>query len=515
MKKIFSILLLKVNEITIEIEYCITVLFHLRKTLLKLFRYSSLSILSCCFLMISSAQKKNINSKPYPYGNPVIKHMYTADAAPHVMPDGRMWMVTSVDSEDGGGYPTMHRYHTFSSADMKTWKDHGEVFNIEDVMPKDVKKQDWALWAPDMVYRNGKYYLYFPIWIHHTDSVRSNGTEGRVVTSYIGVAVSDAPDKHFKVLKSKIEGTSGIDPTVFADDDGSVYLLWGHQKMAKLKDNMMELETKPVELDLGTKRFMEAIWIHKRNGKYYISYHTRYGNKIDKENPDDPTRDKSEIAYSYADNINGPYQYGGIVNYELGVNVNNGPKLPGKNIVPWRLTQSNHVGIAEFHGNDYLFYHTSALSSWRQDEFNNMGTWTQRSVCIDKLTYDADGSIVPVQQTIEGVEEVIIKQPFKIELLKNPVELTVNKALIYPNTPLGTGYYYFSVEVKNVTTAFVLQVKTKQGILLATLPVKENGRIEVILNNAKGFQDIMILPIGNIEAASLKSACFFAGSPSK
>jgi arabinoxylan arabinofuranohydrolase len=498
-----------------EPRYSTTMLLPLRRTLVGLFRYLAVTILACCIQSISMAQKKNSNTKPYPFGNPVIKHMYTADASPHVMPDGRMWMVTSVDSEEGGGYPTMHKYHTFSSTDMVTWQDHGEIFNIDDVMPRDVKKQDWALWAPDMIYRNGKYYLYYPIWIHHTDSVRPNGKEGRVVTSYIGVAVSDAPDKRFKVLKSKIEGTSGIDPAVFADDDGSVYLLWGHQKMAKLKDNMMELETKPVDLNLGTERFMEAIWMHKRNGRYYISYHTKYGNKIDKENPDDSNRDKSEIAYSYADNINGPYQYGGTVNYELGVHVNDGPKLPGKNYVPWRLTQSNHVGIAEFHGQDYLFYHTSALSSWRQDEFKNMGTWTQRSVCIDKLYYNPDGTIVPVQQTISGVGKVAIKQPFQIELLKSPVALTANKALSYSKIPLGTGYYYFAVEVKNVTTAFVLEVKTKQGILLSTVPVKENGLMEVGLNNAKGLQDILIVPVGNVEAATLKSARFFAGSPSK
>ena len=484
-------------------------------TILKSDRYSAITVIACLLQLTVLAQKKNSNTKPYPFGNPVIKHMYTADASPHVMPDGRMWMVTSVDSEEGGGYPTMHKYHTFSSADMKTWKDHGEVFNIDDVMPKDVKKQDWALWAPDMIYRNGKYYLYYPIWIHHTDSVRPNGKEGRVVTSYIGVAVSDAPDKPFKVLKSKIQGTSGIDPAVFADDDGSIYLLWGHSKMAKLKDNMMELETKPVELNLGTERFMEAIWMHKKNGKYYISYHTKYGNKIDKENPDDPSRNKSEIAYSYADNINGPYQYGGIVNYELGVNVNNGPELPGRSYVPWRLTQSNHVGIAEFHGQDYLFYHTSALSSWRQDEFKNMGTWTQRSVCIDKLNYNEDGSVIPVQQTIEGVEKVTIKQRFKIELLKNSLPLNENKPHSFSNIQLGTGYYYFAVEVKNVTTAFMLQVKTKQGLLLTTVPVKQSGIIEVGLNYAKGSQEIVIIPVGVTDAATLKSACFFAGSPSK
>lgn len=70
------------------------------------------------------------------------------------------------------------------------------------------------------------------------------------------------------------------------------------------------------------------------------------------------------------------------MNYELGVGVKNGPNLPGYDYVPWRLTQSNHGGIVEYHGQEYLFYHTSALSSWRQDRFQGPGTWTQRSVCI-------------------------------------------------------------------------------------------------------------------------------------
>nr|MBP6411251.1 hypothetical protein [Pseudarcicella sp.] len=77
------------------------------------------------FAQKNPAGKKNTNTKPYPYGNPVIHHMYTADASPRVMPDGKVWMVTSVDDENGGGYSTMHSYHTFSSSDMKSWTDHG------------------------------------------------------------------------------------------------------------------------------------------------------------------------------------------------------------------------------------------------------------------------------------------------------------------------------------------------------------------------------------------------------
>jgi len=201
--------------------------------------------------------------------------MYTADAAPHVMPDGKVWMVTSTDREEGGGYSTMPAYHTFSSADMKTWKDHGEVLHINDLIPPGTKPSEkWALWAPDMIYENGKYYLYFPIRVIYEDSVNTKGN--KVTRSWIAVAVSDDPRKKFTVINPKVQGTSGIDPAVFRDDDGTNYLLFGHQKIAKLNANMKELEGPVTELNLGTDKFMEAIWMNKRNGMYYLFLYTLY-----------------------------------------------------------------------------------------------------------------------------------------------------------------------------------------------------------------------------------------------
>lgn len=55
------------------------------------------------FAQVGPQGKPNKNTKPYPYDNPVIRTIYTADPAPHVMPDGKIWMVTSTDDENGGG----------------------------------------------------------------------------------------------------------------------------------------------------------------------------------------------------------------------------------------------------------------------------------------------------------------------------------------------------------------------------------------------------------------------------
>ena len=479
-----------------------------------LLKQFTLTILALVLNISAFSQKKNSNTKPYPYGNPVIKHMYTADASPHVMPDGRVWMVTSVDHEDGGGYGTMHKYHTFSSKDMVHWTDHGEVLNIYDVIGanSEPEGEKWALWAPDMVYYEGKYYLYFPVRI----VLGEDGGEGnRKVKSYIAVAISDAPDKKFTVINPKIEGTQGIDPAIFIDDDGEKYLYYGSHYGAKLKDNMIELDGKPLKMNVDDDRFMEAIWMDKKDGLYYLSYHSHYDKPIDPENPDDIFRKKSRLDYGVSKNPLGPFEYKGILNYELGVHVSDGPKLPGKNYVPWRLYQSNHGGIVEYHGNDYLFYHTSALSSWRQDEFKGPGTWTQRSVCIDKIEYDEVGVIRPVQQTLTGVEPININQPYEI-LLNVKNTKVENSTLKFDNINLGTGYYYAGIEINGILTPLKCEIRLDKpnGELIGTFVIKKNGIHETLLRNAKGMRTIYLIFNETLPSKSnIKSAKIFAGSP--
>lgn len=461
--------------------------------------------------MMTAQIKKNVNTDPYPYGNPVIRHMYTADAAPHVMPDGKVWMITSVDHEDGGGYATMHCYHAFSSLDMANWTDHGEIFNVEDLRPKDAPKSDkWAVWAPDFIFKDGKYYLYIPVRIQHGEE----SEEGkRKVTAYIAVAESESLTKHFKVLSHHIEGASGIDPAVFRDTDGKIYLYWGSHMAAQLKDNMCQFVSKPVRLDVGTDRFMEAIWMDKHNGKYYVSYHTKYDNKVNPANPGDPNRKPSELAYSVGESPMGPFVYKGVLNYELGVGVTDGPKMPNRNFVPWRLTQSNHGGIVEFHGQKYLFYHTSALSSWRQDRFKGPGTWTQRSVCIDKLNFDKNGDIIPVKQTVKGVPAVSVNQPYEINLNLDGKKIGIGSMLMAKSVDLGSGYYYFSADVSQISHPMAVEIRldSENGKLLGTLVIDKDGHHSTSLIDANGKHKVYLKAVGG--EAILSKCRFLAGCP--
>ena len=155
-----------------------------------------------------------------------------------------------------------------------------------------------------------------------------------------------------------------IDPSVFIDDDGQAYLFWGNTACyyAKLKDNMVELDGEIKTIDLPN--FTEAPWIHKKGDWYYLSYAYQFPEKT---------------AYAMSKSIEGPWEYKGILN-ELAGNTN-----------------TNHQAILEFKGKDYFIYHTGGIQP-------NGGSF-RRSVCIDELNYNKDGTLQRVVMTSEGIQK--------------------------------------------------------------------------------------------------------------
>jgi arabinoxylan arabinofuranohydrolase len=317
-------------------------------TILKLFIASFL-----CFFYINA---KNPAVK-YPYkfkakGNPIITHIYTADPSARVF-DGRLYVYPSHDMDTATWF-NMEDWHVFSTADMKNWTDHGVCLSLKDL--------NWAqkyAWAPDCVYKNGKYYFYYP-----TDK------------SLIGVAVGDKPYGPFvdPIKKPLVTpNTPGvvakkdmIDPCVFIDDDGSAYLYFGQDdvNMVRLDDDMISFSD-TVKILKGTNHFFEAIWMHKFNGKYYLSYS---GN--------------GRILYCMSNSPYGPFEYKGEILQPMN-------------------SCTNHHSIVEFKGQWYLFYHNSDLFFGRNKHLNPVCKWPEiscfrRSICVDKLSYNADGTIKKV-----------------------------------------------------------------------------------------------------------------------
>lgn len=290
-------------------------------------------------------------------GNPIIRHEFIADPAAMVY-NGKVYLYTGHDVAplERNGY-VMHDWCCFSSSDMVNWTEYK--------LPLSVKDFKWAkddAWASQVIERNGKFYWYV--------AVEHAAIPGKA----IGVAVSDSPTGPFVDARGSALVTNDmttemkhswddIDPTVFIDDDGQAWLMWGNGicYYAKLKPNMTELDG-PIK-SIKLPHYTEAPWIHKRNGWYYLSYAYEFPEKT---------------AYAMSRSIDGPWQYKGILN-ELAGNSN-----------------TNHQAIIEFKGKWYFIYHNGALAA-------DYGSF-HRSVCIDYLYYNPDGSIKRVIMTSEGVK---------------------------------------------------------------------------------------------------------------
>ena len=280
--------------------------------------------------------------------------MYTADPTARVWDDGRLYLYPSTDVAPPRGCDLMDGYHVFSTDDMVNWTDHGEFLHSRDVDWG--RKEGGFMWAPDCVYKNGKYYYYFP---HPSDSDWHTSWK-------IGVATSDKPASGFELQGTIPEIDPLIDPNVFIDDDGQAYFyIGGGQKgwpckAGKLKDNMMEIDGE-MKLMKGLEQFHEGPFVFKRKGIYYIIYPDRRGEGEIKGN---------QMHYATSDNPLGPWNHKGIILDATGCH-------------------TSHGSIVEYKGQWYLFYHNSALSGQ-----NNL-----RSVCFDKLYFDENGGITKVIQT--------------------------------------------------------------------------------------------------------------------
>lgn len=287
--------------------------------------------------------------------NPIITGQFTADPTARVF-EGKLYLYPSHDIpspvERLKEWFCMADYHVFSSENLVDWTDHGMILSQENVPWVD--SESYSMWAPDCVYKDGKYYFYFP--------ASPKGKKG----FNVGVAIADKPYGPFKPLPEPIKGVGGIDPCVLLDTDGQAYLYWSGRglNVAKLKDNMTELASEPVLVADVEDGFKEGPFAFKRNGKYYLTYPW--------------VKDKTEcLAYAMSDNPMGPFEYKGIIMEQSPTGC-------------W----TNHHSLVEYKGQWYLFYHHNDYSP----EFDK-----NRSVRADSLTFNPDGTIQLVTPTLRGV----------------------------------------------------------------------------------------------------------------
>ena len=289
--------------------------------------------------------------------NPLITDQFTADPTARVF-EGKVYVYPSHDIKEPPGYKgrpnwfVMEDYHVFSSENLTDWKDHGVIVTRKDVEWADPNA--YAMWAPDAVFKDGKYYFYFPAM------AKSGGFR-------IGVAIGDTPYGPFKPLATPIEGVKGIDPGVLIDKDGSAYLFYSLEKIfvAKLKPNMIEIEGEPAVIDnLPKKGLQEGPFVFERNGTYYLTY-PHVANKIER------------LEYATSTSPMGPFKWAGVILDESASGC-------------WTV----HHSMVDYQGQWYLFYHDRDLSP----AFDK-----HRSIRADKLFFNPDGTIQKVTPTLRGV----------------------------------------------------------------------------------------------------------------
>lgn len=335
-----------------------------------------------------SADNETVNYKDLEgkaIAQPLVKHIYTADPSAHVF-NGKIYIYPSHDIDAGeafddlGSHFDMKDYHVISMDNIDSEAtDNGVALHVDDV--------PWAekqMWAPDANEKNGTYYLYFP----------AKDDKG---IFRIGVATGSSPVGPYTAQPEAIKGSFSIDPAVFKDDDGNYYMyfggIWGGQlqrwrtgkynqnqpesptaflpkdkeaallpQVAKMTDDLLEFAETPKGIEIvdengnlllagdTERRFFEASWMHKYQGKYYFSY---------------STGDTHKVCYATGDSPYGPFTYQGVV-----LNP----------VVGW----TTHHSIVEISGKWYLFYHDCILSE---------GVTHLRTVKFHELKHRTDGSI--------------------------------------------------------------------------------------------------------------------------
>ena len=339
--------------------------------------------------------------------NPVLPGQYSDPDIDFL--DGKYWMYTTTDGYSGWSGTV---FHAWSSEDMRNWTDEGIILDLANDNPGlndqgvQIEASDWAVgsaWAPSIEEKNGKYYFYYC-------GKFSNGE------SAIGVAVADNPagpytDKGEALMTVSMCRNAGvnmgqaIDPSIFTDDDGTSYLLFGNGSaaIAELNDDMMSIKEGTIRQINGVNDFRESVVVTKRDGLYHFTWSC-----------DDTGSPNYHVNYGTAETLEGG-----------SVNVTYRYTLLQKDEANSMLGTA-HQSILYFPETDecYIAYHRF---------YTPIGVYTDglgyhRETCIDQVTFGEDGLMQPLAPTMEGVYRPVNEEP--------EPEVTLTSLTVTPPTKL-------------------------------------------------------------------------------
>ena len=254
----------------------------------------------------------------------------------------------------------------FSSPDLVTWTKHPRILDTQAIT--------WAkraIWAPSVIAKGGKYYLFFG-----ANDIQNDETLGG-----IGVAVADRPEGPFrdhlgKPLVGKFHnGAQPIDQFVFHDADGADYLIyggWRHCNIARLNDDFTGFVPFPdgtTFREITPKGYVEGPFMFIRDGKYYFMW-----------SEGGWTGPNYSVAYAIADSPFGPFE-------RLDKVLKQDPAI---------ATGAGHHSVIHLPKSDeyYAIYHRRPLGETDANA---------RVTCVDRMEFDQNGQIKPIRITRDGV----------------------------------------------------------------------------------------------------------------
>lgn len=311
----------------------------------------ALSSVSCAF-----AQEQKPGS-----GNPIFKGWY-ADPESAIF-NKQYWVYPTYSAP----YKEQVFLDAFSSKDLISWEKHPHVLDTAAV-----KWANKAIWAPAIVEKAGRYYLFFG----------ANDIQNDKETGGIGVAVADRPEGPYRdhigkpLIDSFHNGAQPIDQFVFKDKDGQYYIIyggWQHCNIAKLSSDfkgLVPFKDGITYKEITPEGYVEGPYMFMRKGKYYFMW-----SEGGWTGPD------YSVAYAIADSPMGPFK-------RIGKILKQDPKI---------ATGAGHHSVIHNRKKDlwYIVYHRRPLT---ETDGNH------RETCIDVMSFDEKGLIKPVVITKEGVK---------------------------------------------------------------------------------------------------------------
>ena len=430
-------------------------------------------------------------------GNPLMYQKYTADPTACWF-NNRMYIYCSHDQTGATGY-SINDVTLMSSDDLVNWTDEGEVIKASST--------SWAglTYAPDTIYRNGYYYAYFGNGGGSIGVVRSTSPTGPF-TDPLGHAM----------ITSSTPGCSGMtyifDPAAFIDDDGQAYVYFGgggvgNARVIKLNADMISVNGSAVTID--APRYFEAPFMNKRNGIYYFSYCTDFS-----------ASPSATIDYMTSSNPMTGFTH-------IGTILDNPSDNCGNN---------SHASIVNIGDNWYLAYHTRRLANIN---LGNCANIYQRSVALDRLYFNADGTIQKVISTTTGVNALKLANPFTTNKAATMAKesgiqtevcseggmdvtnISNGGWIQVKNLDFGSGASSFSARVASSTSGGNIEIHldSATGTIIGTCAVTGSGgtqtwkNVSCAITGATGRHDIfMVFTGGTGSLFNFESYSFAQGS---